>query len=651
MSSSRPPTRAAGAASAGSTSAAGATTSWSRSSRGRSARSAAGGRPAWPPARWPRPRTRSSRRLLEGGPLPRLRDRLAHLAESLRYEEAARLRDRIDALEQVVERLARLEGLRELRACLVAPAAEPGWRNGFFVAGGVVRSVRPLPPGTGALLELEAGLAACRAAEQSRRAVERRAGRGPAAARRLHPPPASGAGRAAPRTRPDRGASGRDGSVLDSPNELPELRPRAAGNLPVLPVLRRGGDRSRRRTAPGGAQGRERALRRPRRLHGARRDDGSRGCRGLLAPYHAQLRAELERFGGTVEKFIGDAVMALFGAPVAHEDDPERAVRAALAIRDWVGEQGDELQVRVAVNTGEALVALGARPSEGEGMAAGDVVNTAARLQIGRAGERRSSSASRPTARPRRRSSTARPSRSPARERASRSRPGRRAGALELRGRRRAARARAARRARTRARATRLDARPGSRGALAPARHPRRRPGHRQEPARARALRRRRARTPSWCAGARAARCRTARASPSGRSPRSSRRRPGSSRTTRPRRPRRSCDARSREVGDEAERPWVERHLRPLVGLRRGGRPASAGGGLRRLAPVPRGACRASARSCSSSKTSTGPTTACSTSSTTSSSGRAGCRCSSSAPRGRSCSSDARAGAEGSRTR
>ena len=103
--------------------------------------------------------------------------------------------------------------------------------------------------------------------------------------------------------------------------------------------------------------------------------------RALLAPYHAHLRAELERFGGTVEKFIGDAVMALFGAPTAHEDDPERAVRAALAIRDWAGERGDELQVRIGVNTGEALVSLDARPSEGEAMAAGDVVNTAARLQ------------------------------------------------------------------------------------------------------------------------------------------------------------------------------------------------------------------------------------------------------------------------------
>ena len=61
--------------------------------------------------------------------------------------------------------------------------------------------------------------------------------------------------------------------------------------------------------------------------------------RAVLAPYHARLRTELERFGGTVEKFIGDAVMALFGAPVAHEDDPERAVRAALAIRDWARER------------------------------------------------------------------------------------------------------------------------------------------------------------------------------------------------------------------------------------------------------------------------------------------------------------------------
>src|SRR3989440_2431202 len=102
--------------------------------------------------------------------------------------------------------------------------------------------------------------------------------------------------------------------------------------------------------------------------------------RAVLAPYHARLRSELERYGGTVEKFIGDAVMALFGAPIAHEDDPERALRAALAIRDWIAEER-KLQVRIAVNTGEALVDLDARPDAGEGMAAGDVVNTAARLQ------------------------------------------------------------------------------------------------------------------------------------------------------------------------------------------------------------------------------------------------------------------------------
>jgi class 3 adenylate cyclase/tetratricopeptide (TPR) repeat protein len=99
-----------------------------------------------------------------------------------------------------------------------------------------------------------------------------------------------------------------------------------------------------------------------------------------LAPYHSRLRSELERYGGTVEKFIGDAVMAVFGAPVGHEDDPERAVRAALAIRDELREEG-KLDVRIAVNTGEALVRLGARPQEGEGMVAGDVVNTTARLQ------------------------------------------------------------------------------------------------------------------------------------------------------------------------------------------------------------------------------------------------------------------------------
>ena len=108
--------------------------------------------------------------------------------------------------------------------------------------------------------------------------------------------------------------------------------------------------------------------------------------RAILNPYYTRLRSEIEVFGGTVEKFIGDAVMAVFGAPVAHGDDPERAVRAALAVRDAVAEMNEsepelDHQVRLAVNTGEAIVALGANPDLGEGLVAGDVVNTASRLQ------------------------------------------------------------------------------------------------------------------------------------------------------------------------------------------------------------------------------------------------------------------------------
>ena len=99
-----------------------------------------------------------------------------------------------------------------------------------------------------------------------------------------------------------------------------------------------------------------------------------------LGAYHQHVKGELERFGGTVEKFIGDAVMALFGAPVAHEDDPERAVRAALAVRDWARD-AEHLRVRIGITTGEALVTVGSRPEQGEAMASGDVVNSASRLQ------------------------------------------------------------------------------------------------------------------------------------------------------------------------------------------------------------------------------------------------------------------------------
>ena len=108
--------------------------------------------------------------------------------------------------------------------------------------------------------------------------------------------------------------------------------------------------------------------------------------RARMRPYYARLRQEIEGFGGTVEKFIGDAVVAVFGAPVAHEDDPERAVRAGLRILEAIADlnqadPGLELAVRVGVETGEAVVALGERPERGEGQVLGDAVNTASRLQ------------------------------------------------------------------------------------------------------------------------------------------------------------------------------------------------------------------------------------------------------------------------------
>jgi class 3 adenylate cyclase len=107
--------------------------------------------------------------------------------------------------------------------------------------------------------------------------------------------------------------------------------------------------------------------------------------RAILSRYYARLSAEIEAFGGTVEKFIGDAVVAIFGAPIAHGDDPERAVRAGLAVCAAVAEMNAadpqlKLEVRVAVNTGEAIVSVSATKLR-EGMVAGDVVNTASRMQ------------------------------------------------------------------------------------------------------------------------------------------------------------------------------------------------------------------------------------------------------------------------------
>ncbi|HXG26330.1 MAG TPA: adenylate/guanylate cyclase domain-containing protein [Candidatus Binatia bacterium] len=100
--------------------------------------------------------------------------------------------------------------------------------------------------------------------------------------------------------------------------------------------------------------------------------------RELLSRYFEATREQIERYGGTVEKFIGDAVMAVWGAPTAHEDDAERAVRAALEVVDAVKALAPGLQARAGVLSGEAAVTVGAR---GQGMVAGDLVNTASRLQ------------------------------------------------------------------------------------------------------------------------------------------------------------------------------------------------------------------------------------------------------------------------------
>ena len=106
--------------------------------------------------------------------------------------------------------------------------------------------------------------------------------------------------------------------------------------------------------------------------------------RRRLTVYHTRVRQDVERFGGRFEKLMGDGVFAVFGAPVAHEDDPERAVRAAVRVLESVQEFNEAqphlaLAVRVAVTTGEAVVQLEASPDR-EGIV-GDVVNTASRLQ------------------------------------------------------------------------------------------------------------------------------------------------------------------------------------------------------------------------------------------------------------------------------
>ena len=107
-------------------------------------------------------------------------------------------------------------------------------------------------------------------------------------------------------------------------------------------------------------------------------DRDAEETREILTAYYELARERIGRYGGTVEKFIGDAVMAVWGVPQAREDDPERAVRAALDLLAAVPQVAAGAAARAAVLTGEVAVTLGA---EGQGMVAGDLVNTASRLQ------------------------------------------------------------------------------------------------------------------------------------------------------------------------------------------------------------------------------------------------------------------------------
>jgi class 3 adenylate cyclase len=101
--------------------------------------------------------------------------------------------------------------------------------------------------------------------------------------------------------------------------------------------------------------------------------------RALLDRFYDAMAAEIEAAGGTVEKFVGDAVMAAFGAPVAHEDHAERALHAALSMRHRLADLfGDALRLRIGVNTGEVVVG---RAREGSSFVTGDAVNVAARLE------------------------------------------------------------------------------------------------------------------------------------------------------------------------------------------------------------------------------------------------------------------------------
>jgi class 3 adenylate cyclase len=154
-----------------------------------------------------------------------------------------------------------------------------------------------------------------------------------------------------------------------------ELRCREPARVPLLRRLRRCARRNTTRTR--GAEDRDRPLLRRRRL-GERVDPEP--LRRLMGSYYDEMRTIVERHGGTVEKFIGDAVMAVFGVPQAHEDDALRAVRAAAEMQAAAAPL--ELEIRIGINTGEVVT------GEGETLVTGDAVNVAARLeQAAAAGE------------------------------------------------------------------------------------------------------------------------------------------------------------------------------------------------------------------------------------------------------------------------
>src|SRR5215467_2735442 len=104
--------------------------------------------------------------------------------------------------------------------------------------------------------------------------------------------------------------------------------------------------------------------------------------RALMGRYYEHARQVIAGYGGTLEKFIGDAVMAVFGLQIAHEDDAERALAASLALRQVISEDaflGEAFQLRMGVNTGEVMATTDA--SRSDFLVTGDAVNTAARLQ------------------------------------------------------------------------------------------------------------------------------------------------------------------------------------------------------------------------------------------------------------------------------